>query len=55
MTDASVVEEELRRAITRSLVPLQTIRRVDTEAFEELERLVRVVALQVKSQESVPK
>ena len=55
MTDTDRVEEELRQAITRSLVPLQTGRTVDAGAFGELERLARLVAVQLKGQQRVRK
>jgi len=55
MNDVESLGEELREAISRFVVPLQTIRTVDQKAFDRIEHLARLLSRKLKGNDLVSK
>ncbi len=55
MINIEVIGNELRAAITRFLVPLQTERKLDDEAFEDLHRAANSLAGELKGADTLPR
>lgn len=55
MIDIEVIGNELRAAITRFLVPLQTERKLDDDAFEDLHRAATSLAAELKGSDTLPR
>ena len=50
-----ILGEQIRDAVSRLLIPLQTTREIKRDAFEELATAVRALAKALKGHEFVPK
>ena len=56
MSDTTLeITERLRVAVTKFLVPLQTTRKVESTAFDELAESIKAISVVLKQQDLVPK